>query len=79
MIDKVCKYLDITKEQILASRETDDSVIVVVDYGISGGKKHTIAIADLEASQKPETVEDEPKPAATKKTAKKPASKKEAK
>lgn len=79
MIDKVCKHLGITKEQILDSRVTDDSVIVVVDYGISGGKKFEVAKADLEAIQKPETAEDEPKPAATKKAAKKPASKKEAK
>lgn len=78
MIDKVCKYLDITKEQILASRVTDESVIVVVDYGVSGGKKYTIAIADLEETQTSETVGGEPKPAETKKAATRKRSSKKA-
>lgn len=72
MIDQICEYFNVTKEQILSSRDAGDSVIVVINYGIAGDKKFEVAKADL--APKPE-----PKPAATKKTAKKPASKKEAK
>jgi len=72
MIDQICQHFDINAAQILSHRETDDSVIVVIDYGIAGGKKHTVAKADL----KPKA---EPKPAASKKApSRKRASKKAA-
>ena len=62
---KICKHLDISDEQILGMRDEGDAVIVVINYGIQGGKKFSINKADL-ADPKPEPA---PKPAPKKRTA----------
>ena len=53
----VCQYLGCEAEQIKGLRETADAVVVVVDYGIKGGKKYTIPLTDL---PEPQIVEFEP-------------------
>jgi len=39
--------LGYTEEQVLSSRETEDSVIIVIDNGIAGCPKYIIAKADI--------------------------------
>lgn len=67
MKEAIAKHLNITEDQILAYSETSEAVIVVIDYGIAGGKKFEVSKADLQ-----------PKPVAAKKTTSKRSSKKKA-
>lgn len=65
MIDAICALFDIQPEQVMRVRETEDTVIVVIDYGIKGGKKFGItkseylqaldAIDNADADAEPES------------------------
>ena len=48
MEERICKYLGIEPEQILSYKSYEDYVNVIVDYGIAGGKKHTITFEELD-------------------------------
>ena len=58
-----CAHLGVSQSQILSVRETEDSVIMVIDLGIKGCPKYTVSKTEIEPS------EPEPQPKkATKRT-----------
>lgn len=55
MKNKVARHLGVEPAQIEYLREDDSEVVVLVNWGIKGTKRHTIALADLnKPTPKPE-------------------------
>ena len=55
-LDLALDYLGVDRGQCLVLRETVNEVVVVVDYGIAGGKKYIIPLSELHV------LEDKPLP-----------------
>jgi hypothetical protein len=59
-LSRACQMLEVKPGQVLSWRTDEDNIYLVVDYGIAGGKKYTLALADL---PKPKAVQPQkPKP-----------------
>lgn len=61
--ERICRHFEICDEQIMAMAVTEDEVICVIDYGIAGGKKYRIPLAELEAEIETELPEPDEAPA----------------
>lgn len=61
LVNLACEYLGVKKAQVVKVRETDDSIIMLVDLGIKGVPRRTVRKEDLQ----------NPKPTKVTKTTKK--------
>lgn len=49
-----CRLLTIQPEQIIGQRLEDDTLHLIVDYGIAGGKKLSLSLDSLTSAPEPE-------------------------